>query len=61
MYRADDFDGLFAAIERSLAQPGEFAAERRRVSNEVMGEVDGRAVERIVDAIVEVLASRAHR
>lgn len=61
LYRADDFEGLFAAIERALAEPGEFSGERRRVSNEVMGDVDGRAVERIVEAIVEVLAARAPR
>jgi hypothetical protein len=61
LYRADGFDGLFAAIERALADPGEFADERRRVSRDVMGEVDGRAVERIVAAIVEVLGVRAAR
>ena len=59
LYRADDFDGLFAAVERALADPGEFSDERARVSREVMGEVDGRAVERIVAAIVEVLGVRA--
>lgn len=61
LYRADDFDGLFAAVERALAAPGEFAEERKRVSNEVMGDVDGRVVERIVETIVEVLAARAPR
>ena len=61
LYRADDFDGLFAAVERALGEPGEFAGERRRVSDEVMGDVDGRAVERVVDAIVEVLGTRAAR
>lgn len=59
LYRADDFDGLFAAIERALADPGEFAAERARVAREVVGEVDGRAVERIVDAIVGGLRTRS--
>jgi hypothetical protein len=59
LYRTDDFDGLFSAIERALAERGEFAGERRRVSDEVMGEVDGRAVERVVDAIVETLGVRA--
>ena len=61
LYRADDFDGLFAAIERALAHPGEHAAERRRVAREVMGEVDGRAVERVVAAIVDGLGARAAR
>ena len=59
IYRADDFDGLVAAIERSLADPEEHAEERRRVVREVMGEVDGHAVDRIVAAIVEGLSARA--
>jgi hypothetical protein len=61
LYRADDFESLFAAIERALADPGEHAAERARVSREVMGEVDGRAVERVVAAIVDGLGARAPR
>ena len=59
LYRADHFDGLFASIERALAAPGEFAPERARVSREVMGEVDGRAVERVAGAIVDTLGARA--
>jgi len=59
LYRADDFDGLFAAIEQALSDPGEHAAERARVSREVMGEVDGRAVERVVASIVDGLGVRA--
>ncbi|HST24935.1 MAG TPA: CDP-glycerol glycerophosphotransferase family protein [Gaiellaceae bacterium] len=59
LYRADDFEELFAAIERGLADPGEHAAERARVSREVMGEVDGRAVERVVASIVDGLGVRA--
>jgi hypothetical protein len=41
-----------AAIERALAAPEELSAERRRVAREVVGEVDGQAGERVVDAIV---------
>jgi hypothetical protein len=52
MYRADDFDGLTAAIERALANPEEQSAERHRVVAEVMGEIDGHAVDRVVAAIV---------
>ncbi len=59
LYRADDLDGLFAAIERALAHPDELADERSRVAAEVVGEVDGRAVERVVDAIVETLGAHA--
>jgi hypothetical protein len=61
LYRADDFDGLVACIERALAHPEEFATERKRVAEEVVGEVDGRAVERVVDAIVDGLGVRARR
>jgi hypothetical protein len=61
MYRADDFDGLVAAIERSLAHPDEQAAERRRVTQEIVGEVDGHAAERCVDAIMEGLGAHAAR
>ena len=53
--RALDFDDVVAGVERSLREPDELAAERRRVTFEVMGDVDGRAAERVVDAIVDVL------
>lgn len=53
-YRADTFEEVVAGIERALANPLELADERRRVSREVVGEVDGRAAERVVDAIVRV-------
>ena len=56
-YRAHDFDEVTAALERALAQPDELAAERRRVASEVVGEVDGHAADRVVDAIVEALGS----
>jgi CDP-glycerol glycerophosphotransferase (TagB/SpsB family) len=61
LYRADDFDGLVAAIERALAHPEEHAAERRRIALDAVGDVDGRAVERVVDAIVDGLGVRAGR
>ncbi|HWQ24351.1 MAG TPA: hypothetical protein VNK94_09630 [Gaiellaceae bacterium] len=51
-YRAERFEEVAAGIERALARPGELAEERRRVVAEVVGEVDGRAAERVVDAIV---------
>jgi hypothetical protein len=59
VYRADDFDGLVDGIERALASPDEHADERRRVVAEIMGDVDGRAVERVVAAIVDGLGVRA--
>jgi CDP-glycerol glycerophosphotransferase (TagB/SpsB family) len=59
VYRADDFDGLVAAIERALARPEEHADERRRVVAEIMGNVDGHAVERVVAAIVDGLGVTA--
>ncbi len=50
-YRATRFEELTAGIERALAQPAELAAERARVVRAVLGEVDGRAAERVADAI----------
>jgi CDP-Glycerol:Poly(glycerophosphate) glycerophosphotransferase len=52
-YRATQFEEVTAAIERALHQPDELAAERARVAHEVVGEVDGRAAERVAEAIVE--------
>ncbi len=54
-YRAESFDEVVEGIERALAAPGELADARQRVVREVVGEVDGRAVERVVDAIVGAL------
>jgi hypothetical protein len=54
-YRAKSFDEVTAAIERALDEPGELSEERRRVAREVVGELDGRAGERVVDAIVRNL------
>jgi CDP-glycerol glycerophosphotransferase (TagB/SpsB family) len=51
-YRAHDFAEVAAGIERALANPAELAVERRRVALEVVGEVDGRAAERVADAIM---------
>jgi hypothetical protein len=51
-YRATRFEELTAGIERALAHPNELAAERARVVRLVLGEVDGRAAERVADAIV---------
>src|SRR5262249_13329182 len=50
-YRATNFDEVVARIERALAEPGELAQERARVACAVVGEVDGRAAERVVDAM----------
>jgi CDP-glycerol glycerophosphotransferase (TagB/SpsB family) len=61
LHRAEDFDGLVAAVERSLSRPDELASERERVAREVVGEVDGRAVERVVAAIVGGLGTAAAR
>jgi CDP-Glycerol:Poly(glycerophosphate) glycerophosphotransferase len=54
-YRADRFEEVVDGIERALAQPRELEAERVRVAREVVGEVDGRAAERVVDAFVGAL------
>jgi CDP-Glycerol:Poly(glycerophosphate) glycerophosphotransferase len=52
-YRAGRFEDVAAGIERALAQPGELSAARTRVAREVVGEVDGKAAERVADAIVD--------
>jgi hypothetical protein len=53
--RATSFDEVVAGIGHSLTQPEELADERRRVAREVLGEVDGHAADRVVDAIVETV------
>ena len=51
-YRAHRFEDVVTGIERALEQPQELAAERARVARAVVGEVDGRAAERVVEAIL---------
>jgi hypothetical protein len=51
-YPARCFEDVVSGIERSLAHPAELSAERARVVSEIVGDVDGRAAERVVDAIV---------
>jgi hypothetical protein len=50
-YRAARFEEVVAGIECALAEPGELADERARVARAVVGEVDGCAAERVVDAM----------
>jgi hypothetical protein len=57
-YRAERFEEVVSGIERALAHPQELAEERRRVAREVVGDVDGRAAERVVDAIVADVRDR---
>jgi UDP-N-acetylglucosamine:LPS N-acetylglucosamine transferase len=54
-YPAASFEEVVAGIERALAKPAELAEERRRVVSEVVGDVDGRAAERVVGAVLEVV------
>jgi hypothetical protein len=54
-YRAESFDEVVDGIGRALAHPDELAEERRRVAQRVVGDVDGRAGARVVDAIVAVV------
>ena len=54
-YRATGFEEVTAGIERALAQPGELGPERARVARAVVGEVDGRAAERVVEAITSAV------
>jgi hypothetical protein len=54
-YRAEAFEDVVSGIERSLLQPAELAWERKRVVAEIVGEVDGRAAERVVAAVASVI------
>ena len=51
-YRAESFEEVAAGIEWSLDHPEELADERRRVVEKVVGHVDGRTAERVVEAMV---------
>ena len=52
---AETFDEVVAGIDRSLASPGELAEQRSRAVADVVGEVDGKAAERVVDAVARAL------
>ena len=54
-YRAERFEDVVAGIERGLGEPDELAHERARAAREVVGEVDGRAAARVVDAVVSAV------
>jgi len=54
-YRATRFEEVVSGIEHALAHPDELADERMHVARSVVGEVDGRAAERVVAAIVSVV------
>ena len=54
--RASRFEEVVSGLERSLSHPGELADERKRVAREVLGEIDGRAADRTVEAIVETVS-----
>ena len=54
---AESFEQVVAGIERALARPEALAEQRRSAVREVVGEVDGRAAERIVEAIAKILPS----
>jgi hypothetical protein len=54
-YRANRFEEVVEGIERALAQPRELAAERARVAHEVVGEVDGKAAERVAKAFTDAI------
>ena len=54
-HRAERFEDVVAGIQRSLQSPGELREERRRVVAEIVGMVDGRAAERVAEAIRSVV------
>ena len=51
-YRAESFDEVTWAIERSLVQPDEQTVPRRKVVKKVVGVVDGQAAERVAQAFL---------
>jgi hypothetical protein len=51
-YRATSFEELTTGIDRGLSQPDELHEERDRIVRLVLGEIDGRAAERVAEAIV---------
>jgi CDP-glycerol:poly(glycerophosphate) glycerophosphotransferase len=57
-YRAETFEQVVEGIRRALAHPGELAQERRRVAQRVVGDIDGKAGARVVDAIEGVVGTR---
>jgi hypothetical protein len=54
--RATGFDEVVSGIQRSLSHPAELADERKLIVREVLGDVDGGAADRVVDAIVETVS-----
>jgi hypothetical protein len=54
-YRAERFEDVVAGIERGLAQPNELELERARAAREVVGDVDGCAAARVVEAVVSAV------
>jgi hypothetical protein len=56
-YRAERFEDVVVGIDRALALPGELAPERARVAREVVGEVDGGAALRVVEATLHAITA----
>lgn len=60
-YRAASYDELVEGIRRALAAPEELAVERQHAARAVVGEVDGQAANRVVEAVAEALDRRIER
>jgi hypothetical protein len=58
-YRAHSFEEVVGGIERALSDPEELREERARVVQDVVGAVDGRAAERVVAAMLELVPAAA--
>jgi len=58
-YSAQTFEQVVRGIECALDDPDALAEARNRVVHDVVGEVDGRAAARTVDAIVAALGPRS--
>ena len=54
-YRAERFEEVVTGIEHALERPQELVEQRRTAVEQVVGVVDGRAAERVVEAVAGVL------
>lgn len=52
-HEARSFDEVVAGIERCLREPGELRERRRAVVERVVGPIDGRSADRVVEAILD--------
>ena len=52
-HEARSFEEVVGGIERCLSDPGELHERRRAVVQRVVGPVDGRSADRVVEAVLD--------